>query len=129
MDRGLLVVNSGSSSLKFAVYRETGKSGLHVACRGEVEKMMTSPRFAARTGDNAELGSHAWPAGKPIDAKMALGFVTNWINTSQKDIRIVAAGHRVVHGGERFSSPALADAETLDYLDGLLDAGAKPPAG
>jgi acetate kinase len=119
MDRGLLVVNSGSSSLKFAVYRETGKASLHVACRGEVERMMTSPHFAAQGGDGAGLGSHAWPAGKSIDARTALGFVTNWINTNQKEIHIAAVGHRVVHGGERYSTPTLVNAETLDYLDGL----------
>ena len=119
MDRGLLVLNSGSSSLKFAVYRETGEAGLQVACRGEVQKMMTSPRFAVRSGDDAEVGSHAWPSGKAIDAKTALSFVTGWINTNQKDVRIVASGHRVVHGGERYTTPTLVDAKTLDYLDGL----------
>ena len=64
MDRELLVLNSGSSSLKFAVYREIGEAGLQVAPRRGPEVM---PRFAMRSGDDAELGSHAWPSvsGRP----------------------------------------------------------------
>ena len=41
------------------------------------------------------------------------------MNTNLKDVRIVASGHRVVHGGERYTTPTLVDAKTLDYLDGL----------
>ena len=117
MDNGILVLNSGSSSLKFALYRG---GGLAVACSGAVEALMTAPQFSARDADGHVLGEHRWPEGGAIDAETALAFVLDWLRTQHDDIRIAAAGHRIVQGGARHSGPTLVDGDTLDYLKDLI---------
>lgn len=119
MQNGILVLNSGSSSLKFAIYRVHDDSSLDVLCRGEVAHMMTAPKFSVADANGKPLSSHAWPEGKPITAEVALRFVIHWLEANQKGIQIVAAGHRLVQGGSRYSGPCLVDAEALQYLDGL----------
>lgn len=119
MENGILVLNSGSSSLKFALYHQRADDTLEVVCRGEVDDMMTSPRFAASDAKGTALSSYAWPSGKPISAEVALRFVINWLETNQKGIQVVAAGHRLVQGGTRYKGPCLVDADALQYLDDL----------
>ncbi|MEP9349127.1 acetate/propionate family kinase [Xanthobacter sp. KR7-225] len=116
MDTGILVVNAGSSSLKFALYRVRGQT-LAVACRGAVERMMTAPRFAVRGPDGAALGEHSWPGA--VDAEAALRFVLTWVDANQTDVKVAACGHRLVQGGARYGGPVRVDDEALSYLDGL----------
>lgn len=117
-DRGILVLNAGSSSLKFAFYAQA-ESGLDVLCRGQVEGMMTAPQFAVKDAHGAELATHSWPSGQPIDADTALRFVLHWLEGELSETRVVAAGHRVVQGGARYTGPTLVDAEAIDFLDSL----------
>ena len=126
MDRGILVLNSGSSSLKFALYREARDSLVPVS-RGEIEAMMTSPKFAAQGADGAASGAFSWSA--PIDAETGFRYVLDWVGKAFPDVDVVAAGHRLVQGGDRFHGPALVDDEALAYLDGLsmLEPQHQPP--
>ncbi len=126
MDRGILVLNSGSSSLKFALYREV-HDGLALASQGEIEAMMTSPRFSAHRADRVKVDGHSWTA--PIDAEAGFRFVLAWVDKSFGDVRVVAAGHRLVQGGTRYPGPTLVDDEALTYLDGLsmLEPSHQPP--
>jgi acetate kinase len=129
MDDGILALNVGSSSLKFGLYRATAGKGPTLASGGEVEAMMTSPRFAAHDAAGKVLDRHEWPSGKPIDAETGLRFVLGWVADRYKDVQLVGAGHRVVHGGTRYHSPALVDDESLAYLEGLsvLEPSHQPP--
>ncbi|MFO1037265.1 MAG: acetate/propionate family kinase [Geminicoccaceae bacterium] len=129
MDKGILVVNSGSSSLKFALYRHASGTDLDVLCRGEVESMMSAPAFAVKGADGSKLADHAWPPGKAIDAETALRFVLGWLDGQFKEVRLIGAGHRLVQGGTRYPGPTIVDAEALDYLDGLgmLEPQHQPP--
>jgi acetate kinase len=126
MDRGILVLNSGSSSLKFALYREENDS-LVLVSHGEIEAMMTAPKFAAQGADGAAPGAFAWSA--PIDAETGFRYVLDWVGKAFPDLDVVAAGHRLVQGGDRFHGPALVDDEALAYLDGLsmLEPQHQPP--
>jgi acetate kinase len=117
MTQAIVVINSGSTSLKFAGYA-TGDT-LSVVCRGEVEGMQDHPRFSVASGDGRALAQHDWGQGKTLDHKEALHFALSWIEQNIPGLKIVAAGHRVVQGGTRFAGPARIDADTLAYLDGL----------
>ncbi|MCW2284520.1 acetate kinase [Rhodoblastus acidophilus] len=117
MDKGILVLNAGSSSLKFALYQHGGGEKLDVSCHGEIEAMMTAPRFVVRDKTGAEIGAQSWP--KPIDAETGLRVLLDWLNKNRGAVPLAACGHRLVQGGERYHGPALVDAEALDYLDGL----------
>ncbi len=118
-NQGILVLNAGSSSLKFALYCERGGDHLDVLCRGQVEGMMTTPRFEVADADGAVTATHDWPDGQAIDAETALRFVLDWLRAERNEVNVVAAGHRVVQGGARYSGPTRVDAEAIDFLDSL----------
>jgi acetate kinase len=117
MTQAIVVINSGSTSLKFAGYA-TGAE-LAVVCRGEVEGMLDHPRFSVKSAEGKTLATHDWGSGQTLDHKTALHFALSWMEKNIEGLKIVAAGHRVVQGGTRFGGPARIDAEALRYLDGL----------
>jgi acetate kinase len=110
----LLVLNAGSSSLKFSVYRtETAESSL--AVRGQIEGIGSSPRFSARDGAGATL---AVPAVNDTvrDQRSALGALASWLRARFSDARLLGVGHRVVHGGAAFAAPVIVTPSVLEQL-------------
>ncbi|MEQ4616735.1 MAG: acetate/propionate family kinase [Corticimicrobacter sp.] len=116
MIEAILVVNAGSTSLKFGVYQ--AGADLPLLCSGGIDSMESHPHFSASSAQGASLGTQDWP--QAIDHRQALAFVVDWLEKHEQHIRVTMAGHRVVLGGTRFSGPALVTAEVLDYLDGLV---------
>ena len=118
MADALLVLNAGSSSLKFSVFRDGDPP--QPLLRGQVEDLLEQPKFTARR-DGEVLEEREWPAGSPLGHRGAIEFLLGWLaGSALADHRIVAAGHRVVHGGARFTGPALIDAATLSELEALI---------
>lgn len=118
MPDALLVLNAGSSSLKFSVFLAGDPP--QPVLRGQLEGLLTQPRFRARDA-TAVVGEKEWPAGTRLGHQGAIEFLFAW---SRDGVfgghRIVAVGHRVVHGGVRFSAPALVDAGTVTELEALV---------
>src|SRR4051794_40317448 len=109
MASALLVLNAGSSSIKFSVFTE--RSNDHPLLRGAIDGLHGKPRFVARRGE-AIVGEHDWPPGTRLTHALALSFLFEWGRSGALDTdRVEAVGHRVVHGGTRFTSPCLIDAE------------------
>ena len=106
----ILVLNAGSSSLKFALYPAGGGRGSEI--RGEVAGIGRAPRFAVRRGGRAPETRDAASAS---DARSALDAVFDWLESGVPDARVAAVGHRVVHGGPR-TGPAAVDATLLEEL-------------
>ena len=125
MDRGILVLNSGSSSLKFALYREKEET-LALPSSGEIEAMMTTPRFAAHDDKGEALAKYAWSA--PIDAETGFRFVLDFVDKTFADVKLVGAGHRLVQGGDRYHGPALGDRRGADLSRRPVQAGAATSA-
>jgi acetate kinase len=119
VDEFALVLNSGSSSLKYAVFRTGGGSDWPLVARGNVEGIGTSPKMSARDGAGSPLKTPALPAGVR-DASAALEHVFAWLRSNFGQGRIIGVGHRVVHGGPRYSGPALVTAEVLTELRRLV---------
>lgn len=119
MEEFALVLNSGSSSLKFAVFRATRGADWPLAARGNLEGIGTSPKMSARDGAGASLSTPTIPA-EVRDASTALEHVFAWLRTSFGGGRIIGVGHRVVHGGPRYSVPALVTPEVLAELRRLV---------
>ncbi|MGO9007317.1 MAG: acetate/propionate family kinase [Beijerinckiaceae bacterium] len=114
MPNAILVLNAGSSSLKFALYEA---DTLVVLCRGEIEEIGRAELKVS--GPLAgELNAFGPPPSDP-DRE-----VTNaWVVAALRelpDITLVAAGHRVVHGGARFKASVLLDAATIEALRGFI---------
>jgi acetate kinase len=114
----LLVLNAGSSSLKFSAFLNEAPPRLLL--RGAFEELSTRPRFVARA-EGAIIGKKEWAEGTRLGHEGAIHHLFAWGREGVLGGRRVAAvGHRVVHGGMRFSGPVLIDAATLAELDSLI---------
>src|SRR5438105_5022400 len=108
----VLVLNAGSSSIKFSVFRDDRKTELLL--RGEIEGLLSGPRFTAHDASLAPIADKAWPPGATLAHEDAIDFLFNWLTSGpHTERRIVAAGHRVVHGGTSFSKPVIIDSAVM----------------
>jgi acetate kinase len=114
----LLVLNAGSSSLKFSVFFDDDPP--RPMLRGQIDGLTGRPRFIARAS-GAVIGEEEWPVGTQLGHDAAIDYLLRWgRNGVLGQHRIVGVGHRVVHGGTQFSSPALIDEATLAQLERLV---------
>lgn len=119
MPDSILIVNAGSSSLKFCLFRAAQPPEKIV--RGQLEALTSNPRFVARDPNDNVIDEVAWPTGSTLDHQAAIEFLLNWGQTGGfGDSRLVAAGHRVVHGGTHFAAPARVTNELLTSLESLI---------
>ncbi len=118
MREHLLVLNAGSSSLKFCVYDRPGPGPWSPAARGQVEGLGTAPRFRARDAAGRVLAEHALDAGVE-DIGSALEVLAAWLRLANGDARLLGVGHRVVHGGHRHAGPAIVTPALLQELRDL----------
>ncbi|MGP0103959.1 acetate/propionate family kinase [Rhodoblastus sp.] len=119
MSDAIAVFNAGSTSLKFAAYAPDAKKSLPLLCRGGIDNMQADPHFIASDDAGKPLDAHAWGNGAAIDHKAAMQFVIHWLEANLAGAKVIAAGHRVVLGGDRFEAPVVIDSEVLDYLQSL----------
>ena len=112
----ILVLNAGSSSLKFSAF-PAGPVGDASVARGQVEGIGTAPRFVLRGAAGGVIEEQTPAAGAALDHEGALGLVVERYTARLDGHRLVAVGHRVVHGGMRFTAPALIDDGILAELD------------
>jgi acetate kinase len=115
----ILALNAGSSSIKFALYRAAAADGLDPIAKGEVERIGAAPRFTASDAAGATLADKKWPDGAAPDHEAVLGELLDWIDGRLGADRLLAAGHRVVHGGSEFAAPVLLTPEIIEALERL----------
>ncbi|MGB8893243.1 MAG: acetate/propionate family kinase [Pseudolabrys sp.] len=112
----ILVVNAGSSSVKFQVFGTDGKSSLKRLIKGQMEGIGTRPRLRAQAADNTVLIDQVYALDVVSDVPSAIREAGAWLRTSQK-LNLIAVGHRVVHGGPGYSRPVLLDDEIVKKLE------------
>jgi acetate kinase len=111
----VLALNAGSSSLKFALY----SPGISPAVlRGQFERLgqhgtALRVQVAGRPPDVRPVGVPNHPA--------ALAHLFDWLETSMPEVRLVAIGHRIVHGGPRYRTHAAVNDELLGELRRIVD--------
>lgn len=117
----VLVLNAGSSSLKFAAF-EVVAQGLELRCAGQVEGIGAAPRFVAKGADAGVLVDRRWDGGgAPGSHAEALGVIIDWLDGGAlQGRRVMALGHRVVHGGPDFTEPLLIDVHVMAELQALV---------
>ena len=120
MTNAIIVINSGSTSLKFGAYAVSGADTPPLLCQGEIEGMEDDPRFAVSNASGKQWDTHAWGKDRPIDHKTALQFVITWLEANIAGLKVAAAGHRIVLGGSRYAAPVQIDDDVLTYLDSLV---------
>ena len=115
----LLILNCGSSSIKFAVYAAARDPAL--VLRGAITGLGTQPAFSARdaSGKPVHEGDAHWAEQRGLTLDSAADRLFAWLEKSGYGEHIAGAGHRVVHGGEQFLAPVVIDDATLDQLERL----------
>jgi acetate kinase len=117
MDDLALVINAGSSSLKFCVYRCAAGEGLQLDARGQIEGIGTSPRLAVKDASGANLAQQDVAVR---DGRQAVEAFAAWLKSAYAAASVQGVGHRVVHGGPRYAGPTIVTPEVLAELRELI---------
>ncbi|MFU8820476.1 MAG: acetate/propionate family kinase [Gammaproteobacteria bacterium] len=110
----ILVINAGSSSLKFQVFGVDGGS-LQRQVRGQLADIGLAPRLRATGADGTVMLDHEFTDKEVPDLPAAITRTREWLR-GLAGFEVLAIGHRVVHGGPDFAGPVLIDAPTLARL-------------
>ncbi|HMQ40611.1 MAG TPA: acetate/propionate family kinase [Paracoccus sp. (in: a-proteobacteria)] len=113
MTEAVLTLNAGSSSLKVALFPASGDqpmvTGLVDSIGPNAALKLKNERGEAIAPVPGDMSTHAG----------AMQTVVASLRRAYPDLDLVAIGHRVVHGGDRHTAPALVDAAELQALDAL----------
>jgi acetate kinase len=121
MNKYLLVINAGSSSIKFAIYqKDTSSIQLVADAAGQIEGIGSQPHFTVKTPCDAVLVERMLSVDEARDHAGAIGIILDWLRDYFADGTLLAVGHRVVHGGQHYSAPVLIDAKVLMELETLV---------
>jgi acetate kinase len=115
MAETILVLNAGSSSIKFQLFA-VGGDGLVRRLKGQVDGIGTHPHLLAKGKDGEALIDSTWPASAVADVPAALDKTITWLQKQLGGALPSAIGHRVAHGGPDFAEPTLIDDAVLDRL-------------
>jgi acetate kinase len=116
----ILVLNAGSSSLKFAAFA-AAPEGLEPRFAGQVEGIGAVAQFTARDAGGARLAERGFgDAATPATHAAAVGAVIDWLQEALGGEPVIGIGHRVVHGGVHFAAPALIDLHVMAELQELV---------
>lgn len=116
MKDAILVLNSGSSSIKFALY-DGDDPDLPIIGRGQVSGIGTTARLQAFDRDNAAVVDLQLPKG--CNHAQAMLALVDWGRTREVSSSVTAIGHRVVHGGSLYDAPVQVNEEVLQQLGTL----------
>ncbi len=112
----VLVVNAGSSSVKFQTFDvESGREPQRLV-KGQLDGIGTLPRLRVEASNGAELIDKSYAPEQVADVPAAMAAAGDWLQETQT-VKLVAVGHRVVHGGPDYDRPIVIDANVLAHLE------------
>ena len=121
MNKYLLVINAGSSSIKFAIYQKNTPSEQLVAdAVGQIEGIGSQSRFTVKSSYDEVLVDRVLTVDEAHNHTDAIILILAWLRDYFADGTLLAVGHRVVHGGQHYSAPVLIDAKVLAELETLV---------
>jgi acetate kinase len=113
-----LVLNAGSSSLKFCVFARGETAEWRLESRGQVEGIGSALHISARGAEDQVLVDKKLD-DRPHDQRSALDAMAEWLRATYGGSRVLAVGHRVVHGGVKYTAPTLVTPQVMDDLRAL----------
>jgi acetate kinase len=113
----ILVVNAGSSSLKFQIFAVGAASDLKCLVKGQIDGIGTRPRLRAEAAGKKPLIDRSYAQNEIQDLPDAIHAAGTWLQQTQR-FNLIAAGHRVVHGGPNYAGPVLINERVLTQLEG-----------
>src|SRR6185503_4307407 len=117
MTETILVLNAGSSSIKFQLFAVVARDGLERRMRGQVEGIGTRPRLVAKGMKGETLVDETWPAREVSHVPIALEKLIAFLRERIGGKLPTAIGHRVVHGGPDYSEPTLVSDAIIARLE------------
>jgi acetate kinase len=115
----ILVINAGSSSIKFQLFAIAGQNRVERLLKGRMEGIGVKPKLIAKGVEPAMTVNAAFPAEEVPDVAQAMRRVGVWLRESVRG-EPVAVGHRVVHGGPEFHLPTAVNDDILHKLEQLV---------
>ncbi|WP_318012671.1 acetate/propionate family kinase [Mesorhizobium sp. BR1-1-14] len=125
----ILALNAGSSSLKFGLFEAGSQEGPVLTVSGACEDLDDEPSLVAKDASGKSIFKRAVkPASPPVE--VLLRDLFDVLDPYLAQAPLSAVGHRIVHGGKRFSTPVLLTGEIVEALDALTPmAPLHQPAG
>lgn len=123
MDKAILVINAGSSSIKFALFRaalsaSTTSNQANLLCTGHLSNIGHAVHFFVTNNEHKTLIDKTLEDN--IDHATALDILLRWLTQNLDAYRLIGAGHRVVHGGRSYTDPILIDNQVIASLQHLI---------
>ena len=119
MKDAILVLNAGSSSVKFSVFIAENDT-LELRFRGQLEGLFTAPRFVAKDPKGKVVSEKSWGDGVKLGHEGALEHLRDFLLGLASEIELIGVGHRVVHGGTKYAQPVRLDETILADLEDLV---------
>ncbi len=121
MADAILVINAGSSSIKFSSYEIVAERRMlrHVF-KGQIDGIGTQPRLRVRDANGGALTDQKYASGEVPDVSAAMLTVAGWLRTQLRGAVPIAVGHRVAHGGPTYAAPLRVDDTVLAALERLI---------
>ncbi len=113
MDKAILVLNSGSSSIKFALF---AVPDLHLLYHGKIKNIFEAPQFKVFNQSQQLLAQETIPVS---GYDSSFEYLFNWLRGLPHSFSLKAVGHRVVHGGTFFLAPCLINELVIEQIDSL----------
>jgi acetate kinase len=112
----ILVVNAGSSSVKFQIFSIDGEGRLRRQIKGQMDGIGSRPRLRASGANGDPMADRAYPIEAVPDIPAAMAVAGEWLRDELR-ITPMAVGHRVVHGGPDYDRPVLVDHGVVARLE------------
>jgi acetate kinase len=114
-----LVLNAGSSSVKFSVYHRDDAADWRLDARGQIDGIGSSPRLSAKDGAGKSLVDEPLN-GLARDSRAVVDALEGWLRGRYGEAQVLGVGHRVVHGGARHAKPVVITPQVLAELKALV---------
>ncbi|WP_079434404.1 acetate/propionate family kinase [Zoogloea sp. LCSB751] len=122
--KAILILNAGSSSLKFALFPMIPELADRPRLSGQVEGIGAEPLMHAVDSSTGERFAEGLTVPDGTDQngqhRLALEFLFEWINRHTPGVDIIAAGHRIVHGGDHYGAPVVLTPDVVSELETLI---------
>jgi acetate kinase len=120
MSACLLVINAGSSSIKFTLYGLVENHHLVVELNGQVAGIGDQGQFTASDAAGDSLVVQQLPPHSADKHSQAFEVIYQWLLGYLQGRTLVAVGHRIVHGGQLYAAPVLIDDRVFKHLEALI---------
>lgn len=119
MDDYALVLNAGSSSLKFCIFQRPDTESWRLEARGQIESIGLSPRLSVKDSAGETFAEQRLDE-KIQDGRTAIEALAAWLRSRYGGARVLGVGHRVVHGGKHYVRPTIVTPQVMADLHQLI---------